>query len=121
MKYLGTHTFGNPEERFNHAYERLLEVASSMDQNLVRDLASDMSDTIEPLAKLFSKELHNISAKNLKLRWFVTVVSKVIKVGQDAPNRRQDRKATSCAIWCILLLQRRGVYPVFASRHVAYL
>lgn len=47
MKYLGKEEFGKHVEAFKAAYDRLDEVAASMEEALVSDLASDMLNTID--------------------------------------------------------------------------
>jgi len=46
-KYIGEPGFFPQKEKFDFAFERLKQVASSMDHNLVLDLSSDMQSTIE--------------------------------------------------------------------------
>ncbi|MCG2719102.1 MAG: hypothetical protein L6408_09765 [Nanoarchaeota archaeon] len=48
-KYIGNPSFTNHEEVFNAAYQRLLDVADSMEEDLVGDLHSDMSATISSI------------------------------------------------------------------------
>ena len=48
-KYIGNPRFTNHEEVFNVAYQRLLDVADSMEEDLVGDLHSDMSATVRSI------------------------------------------------------------------------
>ena len=43
MKYLGTLSAGNPSDYFMAAYERLDELVALIEEDLIRDLADDMS------------------------------------------------------------------------------
>lgn len=54
MKYIGKTTFGKHTEIFQSVYTRLDEVAATMEENLVGDLASDMAETIESIDEAIS-------------------------------------------------------------------
>lgn len=49
MKYIGKKTFGKHAGIFQAAYARLDEVAATLEENLVRDLASDTAETIDSI------------------------------------------------------------------------
>ena len=60
MKYLGTLSSGNPSEHFMAAYERLDELGSSIEENLIADLTADMSSEITSV----DENIHLIAAND---------------------------------------------------------
>ena len=49
MKYLGTLSSGNPSDYFMAAYERLDELVALIEEDLIRDLADDMSRSTDSM------------------------------------------------------------------------
>ena len=47
MKYIGVPHLGDHKKNFNAAYDRLNQVAKSMDEDFIGDLSADMAETID--------------------------------------------------------------------------